>query len=190
MWRVFTPFNIIGLLILALALSAYWYINLPGQYQNRLPVASQVGEVELLRQRLFFAATSLDGFAIETRSLRLPKGRPAARAQVIIEAWLTGASSQTALLPFNKPASLKFPAHLPKTLFEIDNTITIDLPDIWRTIKLGTFEEYLFFCGISKSLFEDGPKQVQFLLAGKITQSILGHLDTDKPFDTNICGKN
>jgi hypothetical protein len=32
-----TPFNIIAALILGLALAAYWYVNLPGQYQNRLP---------------------------------------------------------------------------------------------------------------------------------------------------------
>jgi hypothetical protein len=143
-----------------------------------------------VRQRLFFAARSLDGFLIETRNLKLPKGRPAARAQAILEAWLQGASSPSMLLPFNKPTGLKLPEHLPKTLFEGDQTITIDLPTAWRSVKLGTFEEYLFFCGITKSLFEDGSKQVQFLLAGKIEASLFGHLDTSKPFDVNACGKN
>ncbi len=183
LWLASTPFNVVALM----ALLGLIGLRLIQERPNALPIDPAILEFEQgprraeLPTRLYFAGQDTRSFAIETRGVPVAGSSLPERVAAVTEAWVSGPTSSGALGLV--PAGLPMP-----TVFARAGTVYVDLPRAWSANQLGSAGEFLLVCGLANSLLElDGVKAVQYLMDGKLTETIGGHVETLEPFTVGMC---
>ena len=183
-WLASTPFNVVAVI----AVAGLLLVRLVQERPVSTPIDPSILEFEQgprkaeVPLRLYFASPDAQSFAIETRGVPVSGSALADRASAAVNAWIAGPTSQGAL-PLVAVQNLPEP-----TIFAKAGTVYIDLPKRWATNQLGTAGEFLMICGLANTVLElDGAKAVQYLLDGKPTETIGGHVETTEPFTLKTC---
>lgn len=173
---LFSPFNMICLLLLALSYLAYREVR-------RTPPPPKVPELQRKTQnvsaKLYFSTPNMDGYRTEQRQLAVAQNLPSQLAQAALAAWVKGPSAGgLAVVP---PDS-----EVPKVWLRGDHFL-VDLPASYTRLNYGTTGEQMVLCTITQTLLSQRGTDVKFLLAGKDTTTLLGHLDLQSPYTRAEC---
>lgn len=178
---IFSPWNIIFTILLLAVVGVRYLQNRP----TALAVDPKLLQAEdrsrsQLQLELYFVTPDGKSFAVEKRDAGLELDDLETRATVAIKNYMQGPKVDGAV-------SLIKDLPTP-TVFANTNTIFIDLNPQWQSVRLGTQGELLLYCGITNTMLNlAGVQQVKFLLSGKPTPTIGGHIPTDKNFTSKEC---
>lgn len=179
---LFSPWNIIFALLLMGVMTVRYFQTRP----TPLAIDPKLLQPEdrarsRLQLELYFVTPDGKSFAVEKRDAGLELDDLETRASVAMKNYLEGPKAEGAIALVSNVAA--------PTLFANNTTIFIDAPTTWQQIKLGTQGELLLYCGITNTMLNlSGVQQVKFLMAGKPTETIGGHIPTSKPFTSRECG--
>ncbi|WP_420596526.1 GerMN domain-containing protein [Deinococcus sp.] len=180
MSRVLTPINILGLLLLALAIGLRsWVANPPPPPS---PPALQLEAVQPLDVTLSFPNTQADGFVTETRTLQVEGKSPGKVAQAAAAAWARGPLSGRGLraVPQNSDA--------PEVWVRGPHYV-VSLPRSYAQLNLGVSGERMVICSLARTLLAASGQDVLFTFGGAATPTLLGHLDLRRPFTQADCAE-
>lgn len=173
MKRFWSPWNILGLLVLLIGVAVY-IVGSPrlkssvANFPNTVEEAALPQQVEL---RLYFAKNDASGFLIEKRKVTLEPGESV--YQKALDELIAGpAQGGAAIVPEGFPSP---------TVFVHGKIAYVDLPDEYAHLGYGTTGETLLVYGMAYTLLDQGPvEEVRFLLKGQ-PATTLGHLSLLEP---------
>jgi len=177
--RVFTPFNVMTLILLAASAFAYYQVQLPPP-EATVPDYGNRAEVQEAKLRLYFSDSQVQQYATEERALSVRSVTPGALGQAAVDALADGPTgSGLAVLPKSgdKPRVWARGEHY-----------VVDLPASYAKLNYGASGERMVLCSITNTLLGvKDMKDVTFLVAGRNTESLLGHMDLRSPFTREDC---
>jgi hypothetical protein len=178
---VFSPWNIIFALLLIGVLTVRYFQTRP----TPLAIDPKLLQPEdrsrsRLQLKLYFITPDGQSFAVEGRDAGLELDDLETRAGVAMRNFIEGPKVEGALTLVSKLSN--------PTVFAYKDTIFVDLPADWQKIELGTQGELLLLCGITNTMLNlQGVQNVKFLMLGKPTATVGGHIPTSKPFTAKEC---
>ena len=179
MKHLFSFFNVLSAILLALAVAAIGWVNRPPPtpevpnyvLSERQPVEVQVYYLDPGGQKL----------VAEKRNVPVVQGdqNPQGIAEAALAVWNQGPSDGK--LKSAVPADLP----VPKVWLRSDNYF-VSLPEEYRNLGYSVSGEYLMLCSVTRTLLEKQGLDVTFLVNGKNVPTI-GHMDLRQPLTRQDC---
>ena len=173
-----TPINILGLLILILGLFAREWISAPPP--SPVAPALQLEAVQPQNVTLYFSDAQVDGFVTETRTLQVEGKSPGKLAQAQLDAWVRGPLKGKGLrvVPQGSPAP---------DAWVRGSHFYVNVPASYAQLNYGLSGERMIVCSLARTLLETSGQDVLFLVGGKSSPTLLGHLDLTRPYTKADC---
>jgi spore germination protein GerM len=178
---ILTPWNIIAVLILAGVLGVRYLQTRPTPLSIDARFLQDEQPRSKLNLNLYFIDATGQNFAREQRDAGLERDDLETRAGVAVKNFLEGprVEGSISLLPKNVAVP---------TVFANKDTVYVDLQRSWANVQLGTRGELLLYCGLANTLLDmEGVSKVKFLMAGKSTESVGGHIPLDQALTKREC---
>jgi spore germination protein GerM len=180
-----TPWNLIALLLVLGVLGVRYVQNRPTALtiDPALLNLNDTGKTEL-PLRLYFAALDGRNYSVESRTAPLNRDDLETRAITAVRVWMAGPLAKESLRLVPQDADTP-------TIYARKDTVYVDIPGAWVQYQLGLSAETLLYCGVASTLLDlQNVKNVQFLLNGKPTATIGGHVETLQPYTKDTCPKS
>ena len=178
MRRLVTPINILGLLLIVLALFARNWVSAP----LPTPVAPvlQLEAVQPQKVTLYFSNKQVDGFVTETRTLEVEGKAPGKLAQAQLAAWLRGPLKGQGLRVVPQGSAAP-------DVWVRGPHFYVNLPASYAQFNYGLSGERMIVCSLTRTLLESTGQDVLFLVGGQSAPTLLGHLDLTRPYAKTDC---
>lgn len=176
--RIFTPMNIIGLLLLLAAGYAKQFVSLPPP-APKVP-KMQLEEVQPQTLNIYFADPQTTGYAKEARSVPVEGTTAGKLAQGAVAAWLAGPKKGGALRVV--PAESESPE-----VWLRGQHYIVNLPKSYTKLNYGLSGEHMLICSLTRTLLDKTGQDVSFLVGGQNMATLLGHIDLRRAFTKTDC---
>lgn len=175
---LFTPLNIIGLLLLLAAGYAKQYVSQPPPAP---PVPKlQLEEVQPQQLTVYYSDKTVSSYRKETRSVAVEGTLPGKLAQAAVATWLAGPKDAQSLRVV--PAGSASPE-----VWLRNQHYIVNLPASYSKFNYGLSGEQMILCSLTLTLLEKTGQDVTFLVGGQKVATLLGHLDLSRPYTRADC---
>ncbi|ANE44888.1 GerMN domain-containing protein [Deinococcus puniceus] len=177
MKRLFSLFNVVTLLLLAAAYTAYQTVQKP-------PPKPDAPKLQLAQQRdvkvkVYYSDAQVQDMKAETRTVQVTQENPGALAQAALNVWAGGPSTAGNLAVVPKGTAA------PRVYIRGAHYF-VDLPSAYQNLKYGSSGERILLCTLTRTLLETRGEDVTFLVNGQDVDT-LGHLDLREAFTRQDC---
>ncbi len=175
---IFTPMNIIGLLLLLAASYAKQFVSQPPP-QPPAP-RLQLEEVQPQKMVIYFSDKDVTSYVKETRNVNVEGQTPGKLAQAATATWVKGPQQANALRVV--PAG----SVTPQVWLRGQHYI-VNLPGSYAKLNYGLSGEHMIICSLTRTLLERSGQDVSFLVGGKNVPTLLGHLNISRAYTKADC---
>ncbi len=178
MKRLFTPINILGLLLLLSSLYLREWVSKPAPAPS--PPELQLELMQPLNLTLYFSNTQVDDFVTEDRSVQVEGKSPGKIAQATLSAWARGPLKGKGLRAVPQGSAVP-------DVWVRGPHYYVNLPTSYTQFNFGVSGERMVICSLTRSLLEKTGKDVLFLVGAQSSPTLLGHMDLRRPYTKADC---
>ena len=175
---LFSVFNVVALILLALSALAYKLVQLPPPTPH--PPRLQLGERTDVPVTVYFSDTSVRNFVRQPRKVPVTQNTPVALAQATLAAWAAGPGGSGAVAVVPKGSAV------PGVWLRGEHFV-VNLPASYSKLNYGASGERMLLCSVVRTLLEQRGKDVMFLVNAQNTPTLLGHADLHSPYAREDC---
>jgi hypothetical protein len=175
--RLFSLFNVVTLLLLIAAYTAYQTVQKP-------PAKPDAPKLQLAQQRdvkvkVYYSDAQVQKMKAESRTVQVTQENPGALAQAALNVWAGGpsAAGNLAVVPKGTAA--------PRVYIRGAHYF-VDLPTAYQKLKYGSGGHLMLLCTLTRTLLETRGQDVTFLVNGEDVET-LGQLDLREAFTRQDC---
>ncbi|WP_425147476.1 GerMN domain-containing protein [Deinococcus sp.] len=175
---LFSVFNVVALLLLALCALAYKLVQLPPAAPT--PPKLQLAQTSAVPVALYFGDSQVRTLIRQTRSVQVVQKTPVTMAQSALAAWAAGPAGGGAVAAVPKGSAVP-------TVWIHGEHFVVDLPASYSSLNYGASGERMLLCSLVRTLLEQRGKDVMFLVNAKNVPTLLGHADLHAPYAREDC---
>lgn len=177
---LFSVFNVASALLLALAYLVYSLVGRP----PALPQAPVYRTETLTPQNvtIYYSDSQVLNLVRQTREIKVLDGNLQSRSQAAVTVWASGPAGQGGV------AVVPAKSEVPQVWVRGPHYL-VNLPASYSKLNYGSSGERMLLCTLTRTLLalETTTKDVTFLVAGKNSDTLLGHADLRAPWTAQDC---
>lgn len=178
MKRLFTPINLLGLLLLIGSLVLRNSVSQPPSSPK--PPELQLEVVQPITVTLYFSNDKVDSFVAEDRSVDVEGKSPGKVAQAELVAWARGPLKGKGLRVIPQGSAVP-------DVWVRGPHFYVNLPASYGQFNYGVSGERMILCSLTRTLLDKTGKDVLFLVGGQSAATLLGHMDLMRPYVKTDC---
>ena len=176
---LFSPFNVIALIVLGLVYGADRWVRRPPTPPTPPELRQTLKTVSV---NLYFATPDMGAYFTQPREVEVQDNLPQEVGQAALKAWTAGPRDASgkglAVVPAGSPAP---------RLWTRGAHYYVDLPSSYTTLNYGATGERMLLCSLTQTLLAVRGQDVRFLVNGQDATTLLGHMDLRAPYTRADC---